>query len=204
MIVVGVTGGVGTGKSTVARMFGELGAVVIDADRVAHEVMEPKRAAWRQIVKVFGEEILNDDQTINRAQLGQRVFRDPKARARLEAIVHPRVIRRVKQTLHRLRRNRRIRMVVLDVPLLLEAHAQSLVDAVVVVTAPPQIQRRRLIERGWSPEEIAARTAAQWDLSAKVALADDVVENANGLEKTRRQVKQAWNRLLQPTRKPRG
>jgi len=86
MIVIGVTGGLGTGKSTVARMFGALGAVVIDADRIAHAVMEPKRIAWRRAVELFGEAVLSEDQTINRKKLGEQVFQDPEARQRLEAI----------------------------------------------------------------------------------------------------------------------
>ena len=103
MLVIGVTGGVGTGKSTVAGMFGRLGAVVLDADALAHQVMEPKRLAWRQIVKTFGEEILNDDQTINRRRLAATVFRDEPRRRRLEEIIHPQVLRLMKQRLHRLR-----------------------------------------------------------------------------------------------------
>jgi len=195
MVIVGLTGGIGTGKSTVAKMFGELGAVVLDADQIAHDVMEPKKLAWRAIVKTFGEGILNEDQTINRRWLADRVFRDPPARQVLEEIVHPRVLTHIRQRLHRLKRKRRLPMVVLDVPLLVETGSQRLVDAVVVVTAPREVQRQRLLNRGMSQTEIDARLAAQWSLSRKRSVADYVVDNADGVEQTRRQVKQLWNRL---------
>jgi len=204
MIVIGLTGGIGTGKSTVARMFAEHGAVVIDADQIAHEVIEPKRLAWRKIIKTFGEEFLNEDQTINRKMLGRLVFRDAQARQQLETIVHPQVIRRVRQQLHRLGRDRRVKVVVLDVPLLVETSSQSLVDALVVVTAPPEVQRQRLRERGLSEQEVATRTAAQWDVTAKAALADYVVDNSDGLEQTWRQVKRLWSKLLETKHRRHG
>ena len=94
MVVIGVTGGVGTGKSTVAKMFKQLGAEVLDADALAHDAMEPGRLAWRRIVRAFGEDLLNEDRTIDRRALAQRVFGDEAARKRLEAIVHPQVLRR--------------------------------------------------------------------------------------------------------------
>ena len=201
MIVIGVTGGVGTGKSTVARMFNDLGALVLDADRVAHQVMEPKRLAWRQIVKTFGSAILNEDQTINRRRLAAIVFGDEQRRRALEAIIHPQVLRTMKQQLHRLKRSRRVRAVILDVPLLVEVGAQELVDALVVVTAPPEAQRERLKKHhGWSEEEANARIAAQWEVSAKVALADHEIDNSDGMEATRTQVKRLWNKLV-PARK---
>ncbi|MBI2495422.1 MAG: dephospho-CoA kinase [Candidatus Omnitrophica bacterium] len=197
MVVIGVTGGVGTGKSTVAGMFKRLGAVVLDADRLAHEAMEPKRLAWRRIVKAFGEGILNDDQTVNRRRLAALVFQDEQSRRRLEGIVHPQVGRAIRRELHRLRRSRRVRAVVLDVPLLVEAGAHGLVEVLVVVTAPPGVQRKRLQEKfGWSDEEMTARLAAQWELSAKVALADQVVDNSDGVDATRAQVKRIWNQLV--------
>jgi dephospho-CoA kinase len=197
MIVIGVTGGVGTGKSTVGNMLKRLGAVVLDADAIAHQVMEPKRLAWRQIVKTFGDEILNDDQTVNRKRLARLVFHNDQNRKCLEQIVHPRVLRDIKQQLHRLKRARRIRAVVLDVPLLVEAGAHRLVDALVVVTAPPDVQRERLKhKRGWSDEEADARIGTQWDLSAKAALADYVVDNSDGVGATRTQVKRIWDQLV--------
>ena len=196
MVVIGVTGAIGTGKSTVARMFNELGANVLDADAMAHEVMEPNRLAWREIVKTFGRDVLNADQTVNRKRLATLVFRDVQRRERLEAIVHPRVIKAIAQQVRRLARSRRTRAVVVDVPLLVEVGAQKLVDVLVVVTAPPDIQRTRLKDRqGWSDEEIRARIDAQWELSAKVALADYVVDNSDGVDATRTQVKRIWNQL---------
>ena len=197
MVVIGVTGGVGTGKSTVAHMFKQLGAVVLDADAMAHEAMEPKRLAWRRIVKTFGEDVLNDDQTINRRALAALVFQHAQRRAQLEAILHPPIWRLMKQHVQELKRSRRVRAVVLDVPLLVEAGAQGLVDALVVVTAPPQVQRERLTHKfGWSDEETDARIAAQWALSAKVAVADYVVDNGDGVDATRRQVKHIWNQRV--------
>ena len=198
MIVIGVTGGVGTGKTTVANMLKRLGAaVVLDADALAHQAMEPKRLAWREIVKAFGEGVLNDDQTVNRRRLAALVFQDEQSRRRIERIIHPRVLREIKVRLHRLRRTRKMQVVVLDIPLLIEAGAQDLADVLVVVTAPPDIQRKRLRDTfGWTDEEITARISAQWDLSAKAALADVVVDNADGVETTRTQVKRLWNRLV--------
>jgi len=204
MVVLGVTGGVGTGKSTVAKMFKELGAVILDADVLAHEAMEPKRLAWRQIIKLFGERVVNDDQTIDRNAVARIVFADEAKRRQLEEIVHPHVLRRIKQRLRRWRRaprTRRVRAVVLDVPLLLETGAQDLADAVVVVTAPAQQQRERLARKyGWSEEEMERRQQAQWKLSAKEALADYVVDNANGLERTRTQVRQIWKQAVRGSR----
>ena len=196
MVVIGVTGGVGTGKSTVAGMFKQLGAVVLDADAIAHQAMEPKRLAWRRIVKQFSRDVLNPDETVNRRQLAARVFQDEQRRKQLERIIHPRVMHYIKQELHRLRRKRQVKTVVLDIPLLLEVGAQGLVDALVVVTAPPEVQRKRLKDKhGWSDEETDARIGAQWELSAKVALADHVVDNSDGVESTRTQVKRIWNQL---------
>lgn len=196
MIVVGITGTVGTGKSTVAKMLKALGAEVIDADQLAHEAIQPRQPAWRHIVKTFGRTILKADGSIDRLALGQRVFRNLSARRRLERIIHPEVIRRTTMRLTQWRRQGRVRVVVLDVPLLVEAGMRKLVDRLVVVTAPASVQRQRLKARGWSESEIRRRIAAQWTLSAKVALADVVIDNGGGLVETRRQVKDLWNRQL--------
>ena len=197
MVVFGVTGGVGTGKSTVARMCKELGAVVLDADVMAHQAMAPRRLAWRQIVKRFGDDVLNEDGTIDRRALAAVVFSDAAARRALEAIVHPQVLRMMKQQLHRLRRRRGLPAVVLDVPLLLEAGMQELADVLVVVTAPAEAQHRRLrAAHGWTEEETAARIAAQWDVGAKAGLADEVIDNSGSVDATRTQVKQLWKQRV--------
>ncbi len=205
-VIVGLTGGLGTGKSTVAKMFQERKAVVLDADQIAHDAMEPRKLAWREVLDRFGEDLVHrkDDVRINRKKLAARVFGDPKALADLEAILHPRVLRLIRQRLHRLARNRRVRLVVLDVPLLLETHMEDLVDAVVVVAATPEVTRRRLHARGMSDEDIARRSAAQWDVSAKAALADHVIDNSKDLQQTRRQVNELWQQLVTTQRKQRA
>ena len=203
ILIIGVTGGLGTGKSTVAAMFKRLGAIVIDADQLAHEVMKPKRLAWRRITETFGPAVLNPDHTIHHQKLAALVFHDAEARRRLEAIVHPHVFRLISERLKRLKRNRRIHVVVLDVPLLIETRGQDLVDKLVVVTAPDAVARDRLIKRGLTVEDIAARNAAQAELSAKAALADVVIDNGRGVEHTRTQVMQAWAQLA-PRRRRRA
>ena len=200
MLVIGVTGGLGTGKSTVAKMFARLGAKVVDADRIAHEVLEPDRPAWRDVTRAFGRQILKKDHTIHRAKLAAHVFHHPAARKRLEAIVHPRVRRQITRQLKTLKRTR-TQVVVLDVPLLIEANMQRLVDALVVVTATARVQRRRLLAKGCSGRDVNARMAAQMNLSAKVALADYVVDNSDGVERTWRQVRDIWSQLVAATRK---
>ena len=198
MVVIGVTGGIGTGKSTVARMFHQLGATVLDADAIAHKLMEPRKLAWRRIVAAFGNGVLNADQTVNRRRLAAVVFADDELRRRLEAILHPGVMREIRRQAHQLGRSRRVPAVVLDVPLLVEVGAQDLADVLVVVTAPRAAQRERLKKQhGWTDDEIEARMRAQWDLAAKAALADHVVDNGNGVDATRTQVTQIWRRLEQ-------
>ncbi len=201
MVILGLTGAMGSGKSTAARLFGKLGARVLDADELAHEVMRPGKLAARKIVNAFGDDVLNPDESIHRKKLADRVFNDPEALATLEAIVHPRVIRVVKERLKRLARNRRVRMVVLDVPLLFESGMDQFVDHTVVVNTPPEVARARLRARGMSEEEITRRSAAQLDPSAKVALADFVIDNSGGLEKTRRQVSELWLQLVNTRRR---
>jgi len=197
MVVIGVTGGVGTGKTTVAAMFKRLGAAVVDADAIAHELIRPTRRAFREIVRAFGRGVLRSDGAIDRAKLAAVVFRDARRRRRLERILHPRVMQDVARRVRRLRADGRVPAVVLDVPLLLEAGGRRDVDALVVVTAPRHIQRRRLAAHtGWSQEDIEARIAAQWHLSAKVALADYVVDNADGVAATRTQVTRIWRQRV--------
>ena len=201
MVVIGVTGGVGSGKSTVAALFKRLGAVVLDADVIAHQLMEPKKLCWRKIVATFGRGILNDDETVNRRKLASVVFADAERRKALEEILHPQVMRQISYQLRDLRKSKRIKAVVLDVPLLLEVGGQKLVDMLVVVTVPRAVQLLRLQKKyGWTKEEVNARIDAQWDLSAKEALADTVVDNAANVDDTRRQVKQIWKQLISPAR----
>ena len=193
MLVIGVTGGVGTGKSTVAKMLGELGARVLDADAMAHETMRPGSMVWRRIVETFGQGITHPDRTINRQALADAIFSDPDVRRRLEEIVHPQVLKDIKRQLHAWKKNGRRLVVVLDVPLLLEAGLANLVDFVIVVRATPEVQRARLMDRrGWSSEEIERRAAAQWPLERKAAQADAVVENSGVASETRRQVRHLW------------
>ena len=199
MVVIGVTGGVATGKSTVARLFRRRGAVVLDADAIAHELMRPRRVAWRAIRRAFGKGVLGVDGRVNRRRLAAVVFRHAARRRRLEGILHPLVYRRIRRDVARLCRRRGVPAVVLDVPLLFETRGQRLADVVVVVTAPRAVQRARWARHpGGTQEALDARMRAQWKLSAKAALADYVVDNANGLDATRTQVGQIWKAVVPP------
>lgn len=197
--VVGLTGGLASGKSTVAAMLRELGAVIVSADEIAREVVEPDTPAYAEIVQAFGTEMLEPDGRINRARLAARIFTDPAARARLNEITHPRIRARMRETVARLQeRLPRDAVIVLDIPLLLDTAPRDAfsLDGVIVVAVDEAAQIRRLREReGLTEEEARRRLAAQRPLREKVAEADWVIDNSGSEEATRRQVEVLWRQL---------
>lgn len=184
MILVGLTGGVATGKSTVAKMFQHCGAVVIDADQLAHAAVEPGKPAWRDLVRTFGRTVLNPDRTVNRQSLGAIVFRNKTMLRRLERIIHPRVAReQARLTKQAMKHNARA-VVIYDVPLLFEAGIDRRVDATIVVTANQQTQIARLKKRnGLSRAEALRRIKSQMPLADKRRSADYVINGTTPLGK---------------------
>ncbi|BAS27347.1 dephospho-CoA kinase [Limnochorda pilosa] len=202
MRVLGVTGGVATGKSLVARFLEELGAAVVDADQLAREVVEPGEPALEEIRQVFGPGVLTPEGRLDRKALARRVFSDEGARRRLEAIIHPRVRRRMEEAVARLR-EAGAPLIVLEIPLLFEGGepVRRLVDRVLVVTAPEAVQLERLRQRnGLTEAEARARMAAQMPLEEKVRRADYVVDNGGTPEETRRQVQRVWEAMRREDR----
>ncbi len=159
MILVGLTGGIATGKSTVAGMFKRCGATVIDADALAREVVEPGKPAWREIVKTFGKDVINPDRTLNRQTLGVMVFGHPAKLRRLERIIHPRVAREQIRLTKQAARNDPKAVVIYDVPLLFEAGIDTRVDTTIVVTADRETQIARLKKRNGLSRAEALRRA---------------------------------------------
>jgi len=176
MILVGLTGGVATGKTTVAKMFRRCGAVVIDADRLAREAVRPGKPAWRAIVRTFGKGVLNPDRTIDRHALGAIVFHDMNKLRRLERIIHPRVAReQARLTTQAARQDPNV-VVIYDVPLLFEAGIDKRVDKIIVVTASRETQITRLkTRRGLTRPEAVRRIRSQIPLAEKVRRADFVL-----------------------------
>lgn len=196
MLLIGLTGGIATGKSTVSRMLRELGAPVIDADALVREVQSPGSPVLAEIAAAFGSSIIRPDGGLDRAALGRLIFADPELRRRLEAIVHPAVRVRMEEETARLQ-SRGYEAVVLDVPLLYEGGFERTVDVVWLVYVDRATQRVRLIERdGLSPEEAAQRIAAQGDLEAKRARADLIIDNRGAVEQTQSQVGHAWRQAI--------
>ena len=177
MILVGLTGGVATGKSTVAKMFQQCGAVVIDADELAREVVKPGKPAWREIVALFGKTMLNQDRSLNRQALGNIVFHNLKKRRQLEHIIHPRVAREQARLTKQAARKDPHAVVIYDVPLLFEAGIDTRMEKTIVVTADRETQITRLRKRnGLSRAESIRRIRTQMALSKKVRLADIVID----------------------------
>lgn len=177
MILVGLTGGVATGKSTVAAMLKRCGAVVIDADELTRDAVKPGKPAWREIVTVFGGEVLNQDRTINRQALGAIVFRNKAKRRRLEQIIHPRVAREQMRLTRAAAKNNPNAVVIYDVPLLFEVGIDKRVDKIIVVTADRETQIARLKKRnGLTRSEALRRIKSQMPLAKKVARADYVLD----------------------------
>ncbi|SMB99112.1 dephospho-CoA kinase [Thermanaeromonas toyohensis ToBE] len=196
MIVIGLTGGIGAGKSTVARFLKELGAKVIDADVVARKVVEPGKPAWEEIRDIFGPQYLNPDGTINRRALGNLIFNDAQARAKLNAITHPQIKAEILKEIERYRGEEPKGVVVIEAPLLLEARMEDMVDEIWVVTAPEEVRLQRLMERdNLSQEEALKRIRAQLPEEIRVKYATRIINTRGNLEATRAAVRAAWEEL---------
>lgn len=195
MLKIAITGGAGSGKSTVARMFGELGAPVLDADAAGRDAVAVGTTAYEELRRLFGEEYFNPDGELNRAKVARLVFTDPEARKQLNDIVHPRVARELQERVKELEQQG-ADLVMVEVPLLFEAGLEGAYDRVIVVYVDPEDQVRRLSERdGRGAEEIAGILKAQWPLGDKAARADFAVDNRGSLSETRKQVQEIWAEL---------
>lgn len=197
-LIIGLTGGIATGKSTVSSMVSQLGIPTIDADKIARQVVEPGKKAHDQIVQTFGEQILKSDQTLDRQALGSIIFSNKDKRKQLNAIVHPAVRKEmIKQRDHYIGIG--VKSVMLDIPLLFESNLVNLVHKVIVVYVHEKKQLYRLMARDHlSEEEALQRIQAQMPISEKVTLADVVIDNSCTKEETLRQIKytlQQWSAL---------
>ena len=196
MIVVGLTGGIATGKTTVAKMFKRCGAIVIDADQLAREVVRPGRPAWREIVKTFGDEVLKRDKSVDRHALGAIVFRDRRKLKRLERIIHPRVAREQQRLVRRIARRSPHAVIVYEVPLLFESGAHKRVDKIIVVIADRQTQIARLARRnGLTRSEALRRIKHQMPLDQKVRRADVVLDGTKDKALMTAEVRQLIHRF---------
>ncbi len=197
MLIIGITGGVGTGKTTAARIFKELGALVLDADVIAHRLIEPRRKVWRKIKGNFGSGILNKGGTINRRALAEVAFSNKKCLKRLCEIIHPLVYKEIEGQLNKIKKANPNAVVVLDIPLLLESGGKSKVDKLIVVRSKRSIQIRRASKKlGLSYAQILQRIRAQMPLQEKIRAADFVIDNSGRLNSTRKQAVKIWKALV--------
>ncbi|MCL4396447.1 MAG: dephospho-CoA kinase [Chloroflexi bacterium] len=193
MIVIGLTGNIASGKSTVAKMLEQLGAKLVDADRVVHEQMMPGEKVWSAIVKEFGPEVLNPDQTINRPKLGSIVFIDEAALKRLEAITHPAALRGIREKIEQFDGS----LMVVEAVKLFEAGWHVGKDSLWVVMCSPQTQLERMMrDRGMTEDDARARLGAQPSLEEKLHVADVVIDNSGTREETFAQVQKGLEKVL--------
>jgi dephospho-CoA kinase len=196
MIVVGLTGGIATGKSTVAEMFKRCGATIIDADRLARNVVQPGKPAWREIVKCFGKSILTPDRTINRHALGAIVFHNRSKLRQLERIIHPRVAREQARLVRRIAKRTPRAVAIYEVPLLFETGVDKHVDTIIVVTADRETQIARLKKRnGLTRAEALRRIKSQIPLAKKARLADVVLNGTESRSRLKHEVRDLIRRF---------
>lgn len=193
MLKIGLTGGIGSGKSTVSKLFEELGIPVIDADVIAHQIVEPGQPALKQLVQAFGERFLNADGSLNRAELRERVFSDPAQKKRLEQLLHPIIYRKIEVEIDKLNSP----YCILSIPLLLETKMTSFVDRVLVIDCPIETQIERVKKRdGFSTERIRSIIASQVSRDERLSCADDIIDNSKQAAQLAEQVKKLHNLYL--------
>jgi len=197
-VIIGLTGGIACGKSTIATILKRLGAIVIDADRESKRLIRSGSPAWKKLVKDFGSEILNPDQSINRRRLGNMVFGDAALLAKLNSIIHPGVINEISAKILRYKGESRWPAIVLDAPLLFEVGGEKLVDIVWVVAVDRKTQIDRLVNRDkMDCEQALRRIEAQMPLEEKMARADIVINNIGTRRATRELVINLWHQYVE-------
>jgi len=195
MIIVGLTGSVGTGKSTVTDFFRELGAYIIDWDVLARDVTRPHSKAWKKIVAYFGKDCLNEDLTVNRQKLAEIVFSDKNKVAKLNQIVHPEVFKEDERITNEIKNLEPNALIIKDIPLLFEVARPTFVNKIIVVAASEQTQLSRLEEKGMKQQDAQNRIKSQLPLKGKIESADFVINNDGSLEETRKQVEEIYTLL---------
>lgn len=197
MLNVGLTGGIACGKSTVAQMFVRLGGHLIDFDKLAHEVQEPGKPAWRDVVDFFGAEILQTDKRINRNKLAAIVFNQPEKLKRLNTIVHPRIFEEWCRRLEEIKTQNPHAIIFADVPLLFEGGMQHLFDLTILVMVEPAQQISRLVARNAiCRADAELRLLSQMPIRDKITLADIVIDNQCAIQETQTKVADVWRGLL--------
>lgn len=197
MLIVALTGGIATGKSVAARVLEELGCYVHHADKIAHELMEPEKPSWKEIVDHFGEEILNNDKTINRSKLGSIVYSDKKERLFLNKIIHPLVFEKKKEIIKSLEKDGHYKIFVSEAALTIEAGLVQFFDKIVVVYCEKEIQIKRLMERDQiSRDEALKKLKSQWDPDEKKKYADYTVDTSGTIQSTIEQAERVYRNLM--------
>ena len=198
-MIVGLTGGIVGGKSTVASMFKDLGAKIVDADKLGHSVILPHRPAWKKIIRLFGKDILRNDLTIDRGRLGKIVFTNQTLLKKLNEITHPEMIKLIKKEIN-LARNKthnQEKILIIAAALIYEAKIDRLMDKIIAVYIDEDEQIKRIIKRNnLSKEEALQRIKSQMPMKEKVKMADYVIDNSNSLDETKKQVEKIWKKLV--------
>ena len=197
MLIVGLTGGIATGKSTVSEMFEERGAVIVDFDVLSHDVIEPDMPAWKDIVDYLGPSVLNEDRTLDRARLGDIVFADTEKRRKLEGFIYPRLFEEYSRRIQEIGEKNPDALVLADVPLLIEVKLKGMFEKIIVVYATREQQIQRLTERdGLDRDAMLQRLDAQMPIEEKIKHADYVIDNSGSLEKVEREVEKVHSALV--------
>lgn len=197
MKIIGLTGGIASGKSTVSSVFREMGAIILDADQIARQVVLPQQPAWEDIVVLFGPQVLNQDQSLNREKLAEIVFNNHNCLNELNRITHPRIMQYYKDTLRKISMEKPEAIVILEVPLLYETNMDKLCQQVIVVWVDRETQIKRLMEREkLSYEDAIKRVDSQMPLDEKARRADFVIDNRGSMVETKEKATIYYNEIL--------
>ena len=196
MLIVGLTGGIASGKSTMADMFKKEGAYIIDIDMISRDVVKPGKPAWQDVIHIFGKEVLNEDQTLNRKKVGDIVFSDAEKRKKLEEIIHPKITAETLKKINEIAKKDNQAIVIIDIPLLIETDKQDTVNKVVLVYTSPQGQIERLVKRdGLSLEDAHKRLTSQMPIENKKKYAHYIINNEEPLKEIQKRVKEIFREL---------